>query len=72
MLKTLLKAAIAGWLAKRLAKRGGWKHKRKSWGHRSDSWDGYGRPSRYGHPPYRLRSGLKDMILGTILRRLGR
>ncbi len=72
MLKKLLKAAVAGWLAKRLAGRGGWKRKHKAWGHRSDAWDVYGRPDRYGYPPYRPRSGLKDMLIGALLRRLGR
>ncbi len=72
MLKKLLKAAVAGWLAKRLAGRGGWKRKHKTWGHRSDAGDVYGRPARYGYPPYRPRSGLKDMLIGALLRRLGR
>ncbi len=72
MLKKLLKAAVAGWLAKRLAGRGGWKRKGKVWGHRSAAWDVYGRPARYEYPSHRPRSGLKDMLIGALLRRPGR
>ncbi len=68
MLKKLLKAAVMGWLAKRLAGGAGWK--RKTWDRRGDTWDGYGRPHRYGHPSHRPR--LKDMLIGMVLRRFGR
>ncbi len=68
MLKKLFKKAIAGWLAKRLAVRGGWK--RKTWGRYGDVRDVHGRSARYGHSPDRPR--MKDVVLGMILRRLER